>query len=394
MLKPLQPGMLQRLWMMPHRLGFLLGALSLVLLALWWSGVLISSSVPVLPAVFAHGVMMPLGSFPLFMLGFLFTAGPRWLGINHAPAHAGMMLGFFLGVVLVIAGLHVSLPAVLAGLLMMVLAWAWALLAWIRCILASQLADKGHAWRIAVAMGVGLLAMMSAAVWAKTGDAEIWMATRTLALWGFLLPVFITVSHRMIPFFTQSALALPVLPWRPMGLLDAWLAGCVAHSVATLAGWQVAAALADVAMVLGFGLATVRWGLMRSMKVRLLAMLHLSFAWLVPACLLQAAASMGWCAASAPAHALATGLFVTMLVGFVTRVTYGHGGRPLQADSLTWWIYCGLHLAALIRVGLALLAVPGIALQLVLLAWAGLLVAWAARMIPIYLRPRLDGKAG
>jgi len=33
-------------------------------------------------AVPLHAILMPLGVFPLFILGFTFTAGPRWLSVE------------------------------------------------------------------------------------------------------------------------------------------------------------------------------------------------------------------------------------------------------------------------------------------------------------------------
>ncbi|MBV1777448.1 NnrS family protein [Burkholderiaceae bacterium DAT-1] len=389
-----ESGFAKRLWQVPHRMGFLFGVISLVMLAGWWAIVLMTAATPVVPAVLAHGVLMPIGCFPLFMLGFLFTAGPRWLAINHTPPHGPIMTGFLVGLMVALGGLHAERSVILAGFLVMILAWAGATLAWIRCILLSSLQDRAHAWRLAVAMSVGFISMTAAAMWARSGDTTIWLLTRNLSMWGFLLPVFLIVSHRMIPFFTQSALASSSVLWRPMRLLDAWLLACLGRILTSSLQLNGLTAIIDGALAISFAFTSWRWGIVASLKVRLLAMLHLSFAWLAPACGLQLLVDLGCAPASAPIHALATGLFVTMLVGFVTRVTYGHGGRSLQVDGVTWWIYCGLHLLAALRVGLALMTSAGSALHMVVVAWVILLLFWAARMVPIYLHPRLDGKPG
>lgn len=149
--------------------------------------------------------------------------------------------------------------------------------------------------------------------------------------------------------------------------------------------WLLAASLAYT---------SARWGLYASLQNRLLAMLHFSFVWLVPALLLQAAAALGWPVGSAPVHALGLGFAGTMLMAFVTRVSLGHSGRPLQADNGFVALYVLLHAVALLRVGLALAGSHTGWLALASLAWLAVLLAWAARVVPMYLQARLDGKAG
>jgi uncharacterized protein involved in response to NO len=71
----------------PHRLAFLLATLVLVASALWWALVQLDRSGlgPALPWALSpslvHATLMTFGFMPLFFAGFLFTAGPRWLGV-------------------------------------------------------------------------------------------------------------------------------------------------------------------------------------------------------------------------------------------------------------------------------------------------------------------------
>jgi uncharacterized protein involved in response to NO len=122
-------------------------------------------------------------------------------------------------------------------------------------------------------------------------------------------------------------------------------------------------------------------------------MLHLSFAWLAIVFALQAAGAYGVSVGSAPVHALALGFMGTMLVAFVSRVTYGHSGRPLQASGLLWSIYLGLHIAALLRILGSLLSYSFL-ITVSATAWLALLACWIAMMLPIYLKARADGQAG
>jgi hypothetical protein len=45
----------------------------------------------------------------------------------------------------------------------------------------------------------------------------------------------------------------------------------------------------------------------------------------------------------------------TMLIGFVSRVSFGHSGRPLQAPDWLWLVYWSAHFAAALRVLASLL---------------------------------------
>ena len=74
----------------PHRLGFLLAMVLLVAAGGWWALVQFDRMSAALGLAYAlspslvHGAVMTFGFIPLFFSGFLFTAGPKWLGV---PAH-------------------------------------------------------------------------------------------------------------------------------------------------------------------------------------------------------------------------------------------------------------------------------------------------------------------
>ncbi len=98
----------------------------------------------------------------------------------------------------------------------------------------------------------------------------------------------------------------------------------------------------------------VRWGLWRSLRNRLLAMLHLGFVWLGVAFCLDAF-TVGMRAQGVdiptllPLHALTMGFLERVLLAMVTRVSCGHSGRVLAADAMAWGLFWGLQLATLTR---------------------------------------------
>lgn len=106
---------LQRLFAAPHRLAFAAGATVLALSALWWSAAMLARAgghaLPSgLPQTEAHGLVMVLGFMPLFFVGFLFTAGPRWLRVP-ARVHDGRRDGHRAGVSHVLEALSLAAAA-------------------------------------------------------------------------------------------------------------------------------------------------------------------------------------------------------------------------------------------------------------------------------------------
>ncbi|MCB1937240.1 MAG: NnrS family protein, partial [Nitrosomonas sp.] len=151
---------------------------------------------------------------------------------------------------------------------------------------------------------------------------------------------------------------------------------------------------------------SIRWGFLRSFQVSLLAVLHISFAWLSIAMLLYGLQSYIYMDSEgstlilglAPLHALVIGYFTSMVLGMASRVTVGHSGRPLEMDKFTWQLFLGFQASTAVRILPEILPVLGhftaILYLLAGLIWLACFILWAVHYIPIYWRPRIDGKPG
>jgi uncharacterized protein involved in response to NO len=265
----------------------------------------------------------------------------------------------------------------------------------VRLLRASHAADRVHATCIAAALAVGLLALAVGAAGVALGDAAAARAAAQLGLWGFLAPVFATVSHRMIPFFTASALRT-LQAWRPNILLVvmlATLALTAAGAVAEAWSWPLPVAAHAALLVVQAPAALLllwlawRWGLVPSLRIRLLAMLHAAFVWLGLALALAAVSHARVIAAGEPAslglaplHALTMGYLGATLIAMATRVSAGHSGRPLAADGFAWALYWLVQAATAARVAAALWPAAAVPLSLAgVVAWAGACLGWAWR---------------
>jgi uncharacterized protein involved in response to NO len=405
----------------PHRLAFMTGAFLLALSALWWCVLLWmrlfggNDGVHVPWAVSpnsAHALVMGLGFFPLFFAGFLFTAGPKWLGMPEVPARQLLpqMVMMVLGWAVCLLGFHVSHFLVATGLMAVASAWTSLTIKFGKLWHASRAPDKAHASVVVVASALGALAMW-VVVAGMLAQAETMVRSATqAALWIFIATVFATVSHRMIPFFSASS--LPFLDaWRPLWLLWCMVGvlcfeGVVACSDLWLwpspQAWrwlQVSVEAPAAALLLWLA---IRWGLVQSLKIRMLAMLHGGFLWLGIALALQAAShtlmaltqdqtSLGL----APLHAMTMGYLGATMFAMATRVSSGHSGRPLAADNIAWGLYWMVQLAVLLRVVHALWPNAGAwPLLSAIAAWTLACCGWALRYGNWFGRPRADGRAG
>lgn len=381
----------------PHRAYFSAGVGAFVLLALWWSVALPVAGLTAQPSVLVHGLMMPLGIFPSFMLGFVFTAGPRWLGAQAPKGHLPLAIGQLSGLFLMLLGFMLGGYWPLPGLAVLFVVWWWATWLWFDCIARAPQGDHRHAHYILLAMLAGNLALLAVMAWVLSNDAAFWLLARNLILWGWIVPIFLVVAHRMIPFFTQSVLPERKV-WRPVLLLQGWLAGCAVLAVVLTTGHAQVAALVALALAIATAGTGLQWAGKRLRGAcggnRLLAMLHLSFAWLPLAFLLLALEQAGLAVGTAATHAISMGFCSTMMVGFVTRVSLGHSGRPLQASNLHWLLYLGLHATAALRVVAALTSAGPWLLHATAALWLVLIVTWATHMLPFYWQPRVDGQPG
>jgi uncharacterized protein involved in response to NO len=212
------------------------------------------------------------------------------------------------------------------------------------------------------------------------------------------LPIYFTVCHRMIPFFTQS-----VIPGyrviRPMWVLGAVWILLLAHVALEMRHAYTWLYLADAPLAAICGALLVAWW-PRERIPPLLRVLYLGFSWLPVAFLLYAAQS-AWYAATGefalgrgPAHALFIGFFGSLLVAMVTRVTQGHSGRPLVLGGVAAAAFVIVQLAAVLRV-VAELAPDAMAWQAVAaLCWLLAFLPWVLRSAWIYLTPRVDNQPG
>jgi uncharacterized protein involved in response to NO len=394
----------------PHRMMFFCGALQAVAAVAWWmldlGGRYLGLYTPFawsVPPMWAHAWLLLYGLFPFFMFGFLMTAGPNWLGAPPMPRAAFVPAAIMMacGLLVFYAGLAIGIGLAAAGVYLHAAGWLWGFAALGRMLARHW---NANARPVIVVFAFFLLGLVGDALFATaiaTGDYALLAPLLHGAVWFFLLPVFVAVGLRMVPFFSERVLGTEV-GFRPVWARPVLLGGILLHGLLESSGFVQWLWLVDLPFAAAIAYLAWRWGLRRSSRVRLLAVLHWSLAVLAAAFLLSGVLSLGAAAGAldrvnltAALHLLVIGFFAAMTLGMVSRVTLGHLGRPLVADGVTWSCYLGVLAAGLLRV-LAELPLAASARSYLLVAaglvWLAAFGVWAWRYVPMYLMPRVDAR--
>lgn len=403
--------MLTTLTAAPHRAWFLLGLISAGLSVLWWLAWLVSmvQGAPLalaqgLVPAHAHGLVMSHGMLSFFFFGFLSTVFPNWQGQPAIPRPVWLRawLCAVVGYPLTLLGFATATPVLVVGVLFLALGHALATLSMVAVYRDAGADRVGHAAMSLIALAGGQVSLLLFAAGVALGDTTLAGIAVRASIWLYVLPVFATVAHRMVPFFSRSVIDdfRSRRPWWPLILIFVGSAGHLLADEADLAAWRF---LPDLLAAFGAGWLSLRWQPWRCLRPPLMASLHLGFAWIPIALLLSAVQSVAllstgqlWLA-RAPLHALVIGGFSTLLLAMVTRVSLGHSGRPLVMPPATWALVWAMQAVALVRIA-GELPLPGTSRWVVNAAaaglWLAIVAAWGIVYGPMYLRPRVDGKPG
>ncbi|OBV37904.1 NnrS family protein [Janthinobacterium psychrotolerans] len=384
---PWQPG--HPVWQLGFRPFYLLAALfAAVSIPLWLASYMGVATAPLQVSMGWHMHEMVFGFAVAVVVGFLFTAGRNWTGLPtpqgwHLMALAGLWLAGR------VAMLAAPAPVAAAIDLLFLPLCAWPLF--------QVLRRSGNHRNLFL---VGLLALLTIA------NGLYHASAMDLLALSYFVPVqaaiFIIVliesvlGARVIPMFTRNGapgstpVSSPKRALVAVGLMAAagvaWIAGAPGLLTAPLALAAGAMSLANL----------LAWQPQRTLRVPLLWILHLSYAWIGIGFLLLAAASLDWLPASVAFHALTVGSMAGLIIGMMTRTTLGHTGRPLKAGAkeaaMYWLVQLGALARLLAAVGPAPLAIA--ALLAAGVCWSAAFILYAVTYAPYLWRPRVDGREG
>jgi uncharacterized protein involved in response to NO len=381
-----QPHPLLRLGFRPfYLLAAALAALSAPLWLAAYKGML-----PALPAanMLWHMHEMVFGFGAAVIVGFLFTAGRNWTNLQ-TPAGAQLAALAILWIAGRVAMLLTpGVPAMIVdGLFLPLCAIAFGRVLY--------LARSKRNYPIC-----GILVLLSVANLLFHAASNGWIDLSALTpVQGAILMITVleaVIGGRVIPMFTRNGApgSQPAtVAWREKASIAlllatalAWVTGLPGMVVATVA---FAAAAVNAVRLIG-------WAPFATVRVPLLWILHLAYAWIVAGLVLLGFAALGIGSSSSAFHALAVGGMSGLILGMITRTALGHTGRMLRAGRAESAMYLLLQVGAVGRLCANL--IPANARDFVLvgsaLAWSAAFVVYLVVYAPYLCRARIDGREG
>lgn len=368
-----------------YLLASVFAALSIPLWALQFSG-LLGHAYLAGPLWHAHEMLF--GFTLAVIVGFLFTAGRNWTNLPTPTGGplAALALLWLAARVLVLtrwgvaaAAANIAFPLAAAGAL---------------AVPFLRARNRRNYFFI----GLLLLLAAVAAVFhlGQLGFITVAPLPGLQVALDAVLFILAVMGGRVIPMFTNNGVPGAAAARRPV-VEKAALGLVLALGVADLlglGGWPVAA----IAAAAGAAHA-VRWALWqprKTLRVPLVWVLHLAYAWIPVHLLLRAGGALGGVTPSLATHALTVGAVGGLVIGMMTRTARGHTGRALRADGFETACYVAVLLAALVRVALPLLqpawTLPAVQASAAL--WSAGFGLYAWRYWPVLSRPRIDGRPG
>jgi len=372
----------------------LAGVFALVALPLWlasytglvqWGGYLRGMS--------WHSHEMVFGFAPAVMTGFLLTAVRNWTGL---PTPSGVKLGLLAALWVLARVINLTGPASVAVLLdvsfLPLLGVTIAIPIW-RSRNVRNFKILGVLTILSVANMVYHLSYLNIL---PAG----FMRTALIAALDVFTILMAIVGGRVIPAFTANAVA-SAKPRHIKSVEIAALGSLVIILIADMMGfwysltslmWLILLVLAAVAHGIRLGL----WQPYRTRHKPLLWMLPVAYGWIPISLALRALAQISVLPATAAVHALTLGAISGLMLAMMTRSALGHTGRDLRAgwtEISAFWL---LQLAAVIRVGAALIPAEFYRGAVVFsgATWSLAFAIFLSRYWPILTRPRIDGRPG
>jgi uncharacterized protein involved in response to NO len=364
--------------------GAVFAALAVPIWLAMWRGALPE---PAVPPLLWHAHEMVFGFAAAIIIGFLFTAAPRWTGL---PVPGGGILGA------VFATWVAGRLGMLLGHGVAVAILDTAPLLLVTLVLARQFIRARSRAGLPLVGVLACLTLSNAAFHVSLLGTLRLSPLRAIEI-GLMavIVVQLIIAGRVVPAFTASAIP-GVAQRRHRGLERLALLFAVTALGADalqFAPWPRGALSILAAVALGAQM--LCWNPWASRGRPILWILHLSYAWIPVGLLLLGLAAIGLVPRSAAVHALTVGSMGGLIIGMITRTALGHTGRPVRAGRAETASYILVHVAAALRLAAAL--VPAVATAGMLASGAAWTVAfgvYAVSYTPILVRPRLAPAGG
>ena len=370
----------------PHQpffvLSFVNAIVTMLLFMLSYKGLL---NLAVSPTNFhIYGLTYLLFS-PAFF-GFLLTTFPRFSSTPSIEKSVYMRLFsfYYIGSTLFLLGSIVSPVLSSIGMLVTLVGHGIGVLILKNIYTASEMEDTHDIYWILLAMGFGFLAHLSFIVATLFYMPLVGLSTE-ISTYLYLFLLAFSVAQRMVPFFSHSMVG------KNEHLLKVVFALLVLHIL--LEGiYTNSSFIVDLALALLIGKELLRWKLPFPNPNPLLWILHISLYWVPVAFffgaltnLISMVTEVNFLALDI--HIMLLGFVFTILIGFGTRVTLGHSGNQMHADTWVKMLFIWTQVVVAMRLLTSLVAALGwnfmVLFDISATVWLILFISWAIRFFAV-----------
>lgn len=354
-------------WTSAFRPFYFLGAWYATLLVVIWLGALLGLwALPAagLPPQFAHAHEFIFGFSTAIIMGIVLTALPSWAGTKETQgARLALLVALWL-VGRVAFWASDGLPPLITGAVDCLLFPVATLM------LMPQLLRVSN--RLYLLLLPILLTLCVANVFYYQGVAtgNVVQAGSALRLAIYVIIVLYVIKGGVLtPIFTGNSLRERGLGEQAPFIMSLEIAAVAAvillATLDLIAAPQGLTGACALACALLHGWRCARWQGWRVADVPLTLVMHIGFAWLVLAFVLEAVADLtGLVPAAAWVHAFTVGSLGMMMLGLMTRVSLRHTGRSLVVPRAMLLAYVLMFVAALLRVAVTVFSLGNWAIVL------------------------------
>lgn len=379
-------------WDLGFRPFFLLGLLAAPGLMIAWLTLFLNGTLA--PSYFQpvlwHAHEMVYGFACAIVIGFIYTAAPKWTG---TPGIRGLRLMLLAGI-WVTARMLMAFPLIPAPI---VAGIDLAFLPLSAMFLVPYLGRKEQRHNLIFLVLLSTLTLGNLLMhFSALGVVDGYDRPGLYLGLNVIIFMIVVIGGRFIPTFSENE----VSGYRRanLNILDKTaLLSAVAFVIVSFAMPNSIAvgAIAIVATAVNLWL-WIKWLHIGIWHIPILWVLYVGYAWIIIGFALTAASIFSTVSSTAATHAFTAGGFGTMIVAMVSRFSLVHTGRPLIAARATVAAYLLVSFAAIVRVvGATLLTGHSmISIQISGALWIASFIVLLTIYAPILIAPRVKGNLG
>lgn len=394
----------------PHRMFFALGSFISVVVISWWIHyqylVKLGAPYPILtfpPGIHMYSLVYGMATY--FILGFILTVFPRWL--NYPAISINRIVFIFtcfsLGIVIFLGGLFWGSVWFLIGSALNALGFGLVWFTLLHGLITHEHPDKFQPTMALLGVSGGVLGSVCYVLYLWDRNPLYYQISYGVGIYFFLSVVIYSVIYRMVPFFTKSVTPGYEIVRYPY-VLQGWVGLSLLKAiffVGSLPEWYF---VADGGLLILTVWQFQAWRFFMKKNIMLLKMLYISIAWFPIANVLflsygiyiYMTGTINPFYEEAALHALTIGCFGSIIMAMATRVSLGHSGRKLHSGRFIDILFWFMQASAITRVLSGVYSVYDPTFQIhnyhAAYFWLVAFLPWAYRFLPIYFRPRVDGK--